>query len=239
QGTAEQARQAKAQLASDLATSVSNSLGGEGGLEGQFMVEYVPGGLKIQLLDKEGRPMFVSGQPRLTPLAQLILTTVSERLSTIPNKIAIEGHTDAVATTSQELTNWELSTARASAARRFLSRHGITDDRLTMVAGYSSTQPLAGTNPTDPVNRRVAIMIWDEPPQAEPQAPTPTPQPQATPPAAGGSSVSPSQPQRPLRPATPQAPQRPSQETLEQMLLDETLRRAATPDTGTSGPPVP
>ncbi|MDR0620265.1 MAG: OmpA family protein, partial [Deltaproteobacteria bacterium] len=114
-GTAEQARQAKAQLVNDLTTSVANSLGGSGGMEGQFMVEYVPGGLKIQLLDKEGRPMFVSGQPRLTPLAQLILTTVADRLSTIPNKIAIEGHTDAVATSSQELTNWELSTARASA----------------------------------------------------------------------------------------------------------------------------
>ncbi|MDR1308853.1 MAG: OmpA family protein, partial [Deltaproteobacteria bacterium] len=182
EGTAEQARQAKARLAGDLTAAVAESLGGAG-LEGQFMVEYVQGGLKIQLLDKEGRPMFVSGQPRLTPLAQLILTTVAERLATIPNKIAIEGHTDAVATISQELTNWELSTARASAARRFLSRHGIDDGRLTMVAGYSSTQPLAGTNPTDPVNRRVAIMVWDEPPRAA--EPPPAAAPEAGPPAAG------------------------------------------------------
>ncbi|MDR2367746.1 MAG: OmpA family protein [Deltaproteobacteria bacterium] len=241
QGTAEQAREAKARLASELTTAVANNLGGAAGVEGQFMVEYVPGGLKIQLLDKEGRPMFVSGQPRLTPLAQLILTTVAEKLNTIPNKIAIEGHTDAVATTSQELTNWELSTARASAARRFLSRHGITDNRLTMVAGYSSTQPLAGTNPTDPVNRRVGIMIWDEPPQPEPQAPEPTPAPEPetqAAPSAGGPATPPRQPQQPPRPATPLlAPQRPSQESLEQMLLDETLRRAATPDGAPSGPP--
>jgi chemotaxis protein MotB len=246
EGTAEQARQAKAQLVSDLNTAVSKSLDGTGGTEGQFMVEYVPGGLKIQLMDKEGRPMFISGQPRLTPLAQLILTTVAERLTTIPNKIAIEGHTDAVATISQELTNWELSTARASAARRFLSRHGIEDDRLTMVAGYSSTQPLPGTNPTDPVNRRIAIMIWDQPPKAEetPTSETETsPAPEAEmPPAAGGAQGTPpatpaTQPQPPAsRPTQP--PQRPSQETLEQQLLDETLRRAATPDTSTSGPPV-
>ncbi|MDR0354678.1 MAG: OmpA family protein [Deltaproteobacteria bacterium] len=249
-GTAEQALQAKNRLASDLTASVAASLGGEGGLEGQFSVEFVPGGLRIELMDKEGRPMFVSGQPRLTPLAQLILTSVAERLVTIPNKLAIEGHTDAVATTSQELTNWELSTARASAARRFLARHGVTDDRLTMVAGYSSTQPIAGANPTDPVNRRVAIMIWDEPPQpdqisptgppAAPGAPAPpappttsAPPTQSTPPPSAG-NVSTPEPVRPVppprRPATP--PSRPSQEALEQMLLEETLKRAATPDTG-------
>ncbi|MDR1677101.1 MAG: OmpA family protein, partial [Deltaproteobacteria bacterium] len=266
-GSAEQARQAKEQLVNDLYTAVNNSLGNGGGTEGQFMVEYVPGGLKIQLLDKEGRPLFVSGQPRLTPLAQLILTTVAERLSTIPNKIAIEGHTDAVATISQEMTNWELSTARASAARRFLSRHGINDQRLTMVAGYASTLPLPGTNPTDPINRRVAIMIWDEPPkpdqtvetgpteppnfyqngtrepqgtpQREPQRVQPNGSQSVPPPAAGGQVNQPRQPQPSVpRPATPQTPARPSQESLEQMLLEETLRKAASPDTSTSGPPL-
>jgi chemotaxis protein MotB len=242
-GTAEnsaEALKAKADFATGLKQAVDGALNGQA--DDQFLVEIVPGGLRIQLMDKEGRPMFVSGQPRLTPEALAILKTVAERLQTIPNKIALEGHTDAVATSSQELTNWELSTARASAARRFLGRQGIADDRLTMVAGYSSTQPLPMTNPTDPVNRRIAIMIWDE-----------KPKPGETP-AASGSQTPPSldprtgQPGPPLvrpnpRPGGGRRPGGPppevSRESLERTLLEQTLSQAATPDASTAGPPPP
>jgi hypothetical protein len=163
----------------------------------------------------------------------VILGTVAERLKTIPNKMAIEGHTDSVQTLSQELTNWELSTARASAARRFLARHGITDDRLTMVAGFASTQPIPGTSPTDPVNRRVAIVIWDQPVKPSGAPPPPSPQPGPSAPAAGAPAAA--QPQRP-RPRPRQRQARPSQESLEQMLLEETLRKAAEPGANTAGP---
>jgi chemotaxis protein MotB len=263
--TSEEAREAKNQFAAALTNSVLQSLG-ETDIGGQFVVEFVKGGLRIEIMDKEGRPMFVSGQPRLTALAQLILTSVAERLVTIPNKIAIEGHTDAVTTISQELTNWELSTARASAARRYLARRGVTDDRLTMVAGYAATAPLKGTNPTDPVNRRIAIMIWDEPiagqsappqdldapPAAQEQGAAPQnadadstepsdgqysddqSSPSDIPPAAGSPSTT--SPRTPSRTTTPIAlPETP--EAIEQRLLDETLQRAASPDTSTAGPP--
>jgi chemotaxis protein MotB len=241
-GSSAEAQAAKGKFISDLESAVKGGLGGAGlegaSLSGQFMVDSVPGGIRVQIMDKEGQPIFMSGQPRLTPLAMVILGTVAERLKTIPNKLAVEGHTDSVQTLSQELTNWELSTARASAARRFLARHGITDDRLTMVAGYASTQPLPGTNPTDPVNRRIALLIWDQPieaPQAPPAPPEPS-SPEVTPPAAGEApQAAPAPPPRP-RPRPRPVPQRPSQESLEQMLLEETLRKAAEPDATTTGP---
>jgi chemotaxis protein MotB len=240
-GTAEtsaEALKAKADFATGLKQAVDGALNGQA--DDQFMVEIVPGGLRLQLMDKEGRPMFVSGQPRLTPEALAILQTVAERLKTIPNKIALEGHTDAVSTSSQELTNWELSTARASAARRFLGRQGIADDRLTMVAGYSSTQPLPMTNPTDPVNRRIAIMIWDENAAPKPEGPgTGAAPPPAIDPRTG-------QPRTPLvRPTTrprgarPGPPGEVSRESLERTLLEQTLSQAATPDASTAGPPPP
>jgi chemotaxis protein MotB len=231
----EQSRRAKTMFAQQLTESVDSELAGQGlNLEGQFAVEIVPGGLKIQIMDKEGRPMFVSGQPRLTPLAQTILASVAARLASIPNKLAIEGHTDSVATASQELTNWELSTARASSTRRFLSRQGVTDDRLTMVAGFAATQPLPGHNPTDPVNRRVAILIWDEPSKPAPASSSSAAPPDRLPPPAGVQSS----PPPPSRPMVPRRNQRPSQENLEQRLLDETLKKAAQPDASTAGPPV-
>ncbi|MDR1545310.1 MAG: OmpA family protein [Deltaproteobacteria bacterium] len=237
-GTADQARQAKSQFAADLISAASDSLGGAD-LGGQLSVEIVPGGLRIQLMDKEGRPMFVSGQPKLTPLAQLLLASVAERLSTIPNKLAIEGHTDAVVTLSQTLTNWELSTARASAARRFLSTRGVKDERLTMVAGYAATKTLPGTDPTDPINRRVTLMIYDvAAPEAPPAPPAEADQVRQAPPSAGASSEAAGPPpaRRPGRQRL--EPTRPSQESLEQMLLEQTLKNAAAPDASTAGPPL-
>ncbi|MDR2442355.1 MAG: OmpA family protein, partial [Deltaproteobacteria bacterium] len=243
-GSPEIARAAKRQFISDLSGAIGSSLSGSSlgaaDVRGQFMVEDVPGGIRIQLMDKEGQPMFLSGQPRLTPLAMVILGTVAERLKTIPNKVAVEGHTDAVRTTSQELTNWELSTARASASRRYLARNGLDDERLTMVAGFAATQPLPGTNPTDPVNRRIAIMIWDQPVIAEPppasngqsSASGTPPEAGAQAPPAGSQTTTPSNTPPPVR---RNFPDRPSQESLEQMLLEQTLQRAATPDTSAIG----
>ncbi|MDR1314758.1 MAG: OmpA family protein [Deltaproteobacteria bacterium] len=206
-------------------------------------------------MDKEKRPLFVSGQPRLTPPAQQILGVLADRLKTIPNKISIEGHTDAVTTVSQQLTNWELSTARASAARRLLARLGIGDERLTMVAGFAATRPLPETSPLDPINRRISIMIWDEGAdiaQARPGAPPPPETPPAAPPppAAGSPPAAGAAPATPqARPAGPPAappratrpmpqPERPSQQDLEQRLLEDTLSRAAAPEGTTTGPPV-
>jgi chemotaxis protein MotB len=250
---ARQARQeANQALADQIKGAVSGSLGGD--LDGQVAVEVVPGGLRVELMDKEKRPLFVLGQPRLTQVAQQILSVVADRLRTIPNKISIEGHSDAIVTVSQQLTNWELSTARASAARRLLARDGIGDDRLTMVAGFAATRPLPETSPTDPVNRRISVMIWDDGAdisQARPGAPVPTSRPAAQPPSAGGGPAAqpPSAgggPAPPRPPASPPPaatrpmprPARPSAEDLEHQLLEDTLSRAAAPEGSTTGPPV-
>ncbi|MDR2460560.1 MAG: OmpA family protein [Deltaproteobacteria bacterium] len=227
-------RESKQQLAGEISQAVAQELGGN--LDGQLSVEIVPGGLKIQLIDKERRPLFISGQPSLTPTAQAILLSIAKRLVTIPNKISIEGHTDSVSTLSQELTNWELSTARASAARRALARNGVSDDRLTMVAGFAATQPLPNTNPMDPVNRRISIMIWDESANIS-EARVGQPQPPAgSPPAAGSPETGPGQTPTGGGPRPMPRPLRPSTDQLEQQLLEDTLSDAATPDTSTAGP---
>ncbi|MDR1035965.1 MAG: OmpA family protein, partial [Deltaproteobacteria bacterium] len=239
---AQAARDAANQALGDqLRGAVAGALGGN--LDGQLSVEVVPGGLRVELMDKEKRPLFVSGQPRLTQAAQQILAVIAERLRTIPNKISIEGHTDAVVTVSQELTNWEISTARASAARRLLARQGIDDARLTMVAGFSSTRPLPQTSPLDPVNRRISVMIWDEGTdiaQARPGAPQPAP---GTSPPSAGDAPRPRPPAPPAPPPQATRPmpvaQRPNPEDLEHQLLEDTLSRAAAPEGTTAGPPVP
>lgn len=152
---------------------------------GQVAVEKVKGGLRIQIMDKEGRPMFTSGGPGLTPQSRAILDLVSQRLLGIPNEISIEGHTDALRFSGQRMTNWELSTARASAVRMYLAQKGLAESRLTSVSGYAATQPLDKTDPNDPINRRVSIMIWDDEPTPVPKPATLPPLPK-TPPAKNG-----------------------------------------------------
>ncbi|MDR0881902.1 MAG: OmpA family protein [Candidatus Adiutrix sp.] len=216
------------QFSDNLHAEIQESLGEEA--SGQVLVERAKGGLRIQIVDKDGAPMFSSGGPALTPTAKAILKVVSDRLARLPNKISIEGHTDALQFAGQRMTNWELSTARASAVRLYLASQGVADSRLTAVTGYAATQPLDEKNPNDPINRRVSIMIWDDetalPPRAaasgSPGAARPLPRPRPA-------------PARP--PAASPPPRSPGE--VERMLIDTTMEKAAAPDLSTVGPPVP
>jgi chemotaxis protein MotB len=65
----------------------------------------------------------------------------------------IEGHTDDIPIrTSRYPSNWELSTARAISAMRFMVAAGIASARVG-VAGYADLRPL---QPNDSQERRSA-----------------------------------------------------------------------------------
>ena len=128
-------------------------------VQDQILVDVFAGGVRIQLVDKEGKSLFPLGGSELSPKAKKILAVIAENIKSLNNKIAIEGHTDALHYSTSGYTNWELSTERASAARKELEKDGLNPDRLVMVAGYASTQPLIKDNPNDPRNRRISIIL--------------------------------------------------------------------------------
>ncbi len=128
----------------------------------QIMVDIVEGGVRIQIIDTEGGMMFPSGSAQLTEKAKEILKMVSENIRDVPNRIAIEGHTDAAPFKGAETTNWELSTARASSARRALEENGIDSSRIARVVGYADQELLVPEKPTDPRNRRISIIVINE-----------------------------------------------------------------------------
>ena len=208
----------------------------------QVMVENVKGGIRIQIVDNDGRPMFRPSGAGLTDEAKAILDVVAQKLKQIPNKVSIEGHTDALSFASQRMTNWELSTARASAARLYLSQQGVGDDRITSVSGFAATQPLPKTSPNDPINRRLSIMIWDDGSGTSATAGAPKAAP--APPKAGSATpkTTTTPPPLPKTPPKPQGTKRPSNvppvsgEQLEQQLIDQAMDEAATPDLSTVGP---
>lgn len=153
------------------------------GMEDQILVEVFPGGVRIQLVDKDGQPIFPLGGSVPTEVGKKMLEAVAGSIKEVPNKIAIEGHTDALSYSSNRYTNWELSTERASAARKQLETFGLNPDSLALVAGYAATLPLIKDNPNDPRNRRISIIIqYPEPADGadEVSASSPTPPPSSS-----------------------------------------------------------
>jgi len=125
----------------------------------QVRVDAVEGGVRIQIIDKEGSPMFQLGSAEPTEKCREILAAVAEVVKEQDTKIAIEGHTDAAPFRGDQITNWELSTNRASAARRMLETNGTDPLRVARVVGYADTDLLVKESPKDPQNRRISIIL--------------------------------------------------------------------------------
>jgi chemotaxis protein MotB len=129
-------------------------------IKDQILVDIFEGGVRIQLVDKQGKPMFELGSSQPTPLAIRILQVIGDNIKNLPNPASVEGHTDSLAFKSSSYGNWELSTERALAARKELETQGLSASRLTRVAGYADTVPLIKEDPEDPRNRRISIILF-------------------------------------------------------------------------------
>ncbi|RPI78725.1 MAG: chemotaxis protein [Desulfobacteraceae bacterium] len=162
----------KKELQERLQNDIGQKLGEEAGA--QVKVEMFEGGLRIQLMDTEGSPMFHVGSSTLTSKAKEILKVITEQVKGFTGKTAIEGHTDARAYPSEEYTNWELSTERALAARKEMGRNGLNISRLIRVAGFADTEPLIKDDPYDLRNRRISILLFSSTSKKEAKDPITT-----------------------------------------------------------------
>jgi len=126
----------------------------------QILMSLTPDGLLIQIVDKESRPMFDLGSSRLKPYIYVILKGIASLINSVPNKISVSGHTDALSfQTMQNFTNWELSAERANAARRALVQNGMSEEKVAEIVGLASSRLLDKKNPTNPINRRISILV--------------------------------------------------------------------------------
>jgi chemotaxis protein MotB len=129
----------------------------------QVIVDVFEGGVRVQIMDQEGNPMFSSGSVQLTPKAKDILAVIIDNIKGMENvKVAVEGHTDSVSYLKGKYTNWELSTDRASSARIEIEKDGFPSDRITRVSGFASTDPLVREDTKDPRNRRISLLIYQD-----------------------------------------------------------------------------
>jgi len=129
-------------------------------LSKQIEISITPEGLRIELLEDKNGTFYQSGSPRLSASGQELLALLATELKTLPNDLLIEGHTDATQYSSDaNYSNWELSADRANSARRLLQEHGVRSNQVTQVRGYADQLLRVATNPTDPSNRRISILV--------------------------------------------------------------------------------
>ncbi|MDB5734050.1 MAG: Chemotaxis protein MotB [Alphaproteobacteria bacterium] len=134
-------------------------------LSHQVITENTPQGLRIQLVDQDGRPMFQQGSNEPMPYTKKLLAAVGAIVSRLPNRVSISGHTggnDVNATGGA----WELSASRANQARALLQAGGLGSDRIYEVAGKAGSEPLLPEDPNASANRRLSILLMREAPPA-------------------------------------------------------------------------
>jgi chemotaxis protein MotB len=119
-------------------------------------------GLRIDLLETQRGLFFETGNPRPTSAGADLLKVLADELVKLPNKVAIEGHTDAIPYGRSDYSNWELSSDRANAARRILADSGLAENRISQVRGFADQRLYVKGNPTDPSNRRISIIVRNQ-----------------------------------------------------------------------------
>jgi chemotaxis protein MotB len=129
----------------------------------QLLIDITDEGLRIQIVDRTGRPMFDSGRAELKYYSQEILFELAKTLGSVNNKLSITGHTDATPFNGRPgYTNWELSADRANTARRALVAGGVRPEQIARVVGLADSVLFDQENPTAPVNRRISIIVLNQ-----------------------------------------------------------------------------
>ena len=116
-------------------------------------------GLRVELLENEKGMFFESGKPNPSEQGKELLAMLSGELGKLPNKLLIEGHTDAKPFASSTYTNWELSADRANSARRLMMESGVRLDQVGQVRGFSDQHLRTPNDPENASNRRISVLV--------------------------------------------------------------------------------
>lgn len=130
----------------------------------QLLLDITSEGLRIQIVDEKNRPMFALAKDELQPYTKQILREIGQMLNGVQNKISLSGHTDAAKYNhgGAAYGNWELSSDRANASRRELVAGGMSEDKMLRVVGLSSAVLFDKSDPMNPVNRRISIIVMNK-----------------------------------------------------------------------------
>ncbi|HXR39841.1 MAG TPA: flagellar motor protein MotB [Terracidiphilus sp.] len=132
-------------------------------LSKQIEITITPEGLRIELIEGKDGTFYEIGSAKLSSSGQELLSLLASELKTLPNGLLIEGHTDATPYSNDNgYSNWDLSADRANSARRLLQQDGVRTNQVTQVRGYADQMLRVKSNPTDPSNRRISILVKND-----------------------------------------------------------------------------
>lgn len=116
-------------------------------------------GLRIELVESTDAAFFESGSKYLNPAAQRLVKEIAPVLRQQDRTLIVEGHTDSVPYPDPKYTNWDLSGDRANELRRALFSAGVNPRRLAGMRALADTELKIPSDPTNPRNRRVTILL--------------------------------------------------------------------------------
>ena len=153
----EETVQAQKTLESEMRTALESK---------EITISELQGKLTVNILD---HIMFDSGEAVLKAGGEKVLQQIAGILAQYPDRqIHVIGHTDDVpirpAARNRFPTNWELSTARATAAVRFLAEKAGVEPRRLGAVGYGEFRPVADNSSAEgrARNRRIALVVLPE-----------------------------------------------------------------------------
>jgi chemotaxis protein MotB len=132
-------------------------------LSKNLIIDMTPEGLRIQIVDSEGRPMFASGSAEMFDYTKKLIGMVTRAIMKLPNELSVRGHTDSTPYPGgAKYTNWELSSDRANSTRRELLNYDFPVVRINNVVGKADTDHIKPDKPADPSNRRISLILLKE-----------------------------------------------------------------------------
>ncbi len=129
-------------------------------LKKNIIITNTPEGVKIDVVDDPERPMFIEGKATMTDTGRIMFKAISGVLANTTNQLSVTGHTESVTyPPGATYTAWELSSDRANSTRRFLGENLVETRRMKKVTGMADKELLLATEPQNPRNRRISVLL--------------------------------------------------------------------------------
>ena len=123
-------------------------------------IQITSDGLRINLFNRAGKPIFARNSTDLTPWGRFIVQNLAWLVDRYQFKVFIDGHTPAGRDPiRKDYGSWEISADRANSARRALELYAVEPRLIERVTGYGDTVPLPELAPESDANDRLTISL--------------------------------------------------------------------------------
>jgi chemotaxis protein MotB len=148
-------------LSDDLLKALQKEVEDDPDTEPPTKLDLTSEGLRISIFDRSRKPIFKAQSAEFTPYGDWVMSTLAWQISLYASfTVEVEGHTESGRQPVRvDYGDWEISSDRASAARRKLIEHGVSSGQIRKVAGFADTVPMPQTVPEDESNRRITLML--------------------------------------------------------------------------------